>query len=150
MRSALPQIERSFKFKDEIANGSKHFADGTGLYRVDVGRLDNFFHHLCWALYFDRYGQPFDESAHSISHTYFTLATDDPAELQLRRRLSGFIGHFRKEYINQITTFEAARVSESVYSNQIIDPIGNSGSITILHTFYGIFEVVSMLSRRWH
>lgn len=148
-RSIRKQLERSPKFHSTIASGSEHFADGTGRYKVDSKRFDNFFDHLCWALYFDRYEVPFDESTHTISHTYFTLTTDDPNELQSRGILSSFLDHFRKSHLNQISHYEAAKVSESVYANQIIDPIGNQGSITIIHTFYGIFEVASMLSRRW-
>lgn len=148
-RSILPQLERSPKFHSTIANGSERFADGTGRYRVDLRRFDNFFDHLCWALHFDRYGIPFDDSTHSIRHTYFTLVTNDPGELQLRSMLSGFLENFRKKHMGQISHYEAAKVSESIYVNQIIDPIGNQGSITIIHTFYGFFEVASLLSRRW-
>lgn len=148
-RSILKQIKRSSKFRSTIVSGSEHFADGTAHYKVDLERFDNFFNHLCWALYFDRYGVPFDDSTHAISHTYFTLTTDDPGELQLRGMLSGFLENFRLDYLSQISHYEAAKVSETVYANQIIDPIGIEGSITIIHTFYGIFEVASMLSRRW-
>jgi hypothetical protein len=63
--------------------------------------------------------------------------------------LSGFLEHFRNNHMEQISHYEAAKVSESVYANQIIDPIGNQGSITIIHTFYGIFEVASLLSKQW-
>lgn len=148
-RSILPQIERSPKFHSTVADDSEHFADGTARYKVDLQRFDNFFDHLCWALYFDRYGTPFDESMHVISHTYFTLITDDPRELQKRAILSGFLEHFRNSYMEQISHYEAAKVSESVYANQIMDPMGNQGSVTMIHTFYGIFEVASLLSRKW-
>lgn len=148
-RSIVTQLQRSAKFHSTIADGSEHGANGTWRYKVDLQRFDNFFDHLCWALYFDRYGTPFNESTHLINHTYFTLTTDDLEEIKLRGMLSGFLEHFRKNYLNQISNYEAAKVSESVYANQIIDPIGDQGSITIIHTFYGIFDVASMLSRRW-
>lgn len=44
--------------------------------------------------------------------------------------------------------FEADKIDEVVYSNAVMDPIGTEGSITIAHTFYGVFEVVSLLSRK--
>ena len=148
-RSISPHLNRSFKFKESIAKDATHFTDGTAHYRVDVDRFDNFFNHLCWALYFDRYKLPFDDSAHSISHTYFSLHTEDPHELRVRGMLAGMIDSFRQNYNDHISHYEAAKVAESVYANQIVDPIGPGGSITIIHTFYGIFEVASMLSKKW-
>lgn len=149
-RSIVKQLQRSPKFHNTIADGSEQLTDGTGRYKVDLDRFDNFFDHLCWALYFDRYKEPFNDSTHSISHIYFTLTTDDSSELNLRGMLSKFLEHFRKNHLDQISHYEAAKASESVYANQIIDPMGNQGSITIIHTFYGIFEVASLLSRRWN
>lgn len=149
LRSISPQLERSVKFTSSLAEDAEHFSDGTSKYGVDVARFDNFFDHLSWAIYFDRYGQPFDESNHSINHTYPTLHTDDPEELKARSFLSGMIGEFQKNYAKIISHFEAAKADASVYSNQIIAPIGSNGSITIIHTFYGLFEAVSMLSRKW-
>ncbi len=149
LRSISPQLARSPKFTSSIAEGATHFADGTGSYRVDVGRFDNFFDHLCWALYFDRYGHPFNESNHSINHTYPTLHADDPGELEVRAFLAGMIGNIRQNHPKQVVSYEAAKVDESVYSNEIVDPIGSDGSITIVHRFYGLFEAISMLSRKW-
>lgn len=116
---------------------------------MDLDRFDNFFDHLCWALYFERYELPFDDTTHSINHVYFSLHTKDSQELGVRTMLASTIDSFRKEYNDRISSYEAAKVTESVYSNQVIDPIGAGGSITIIHTFYGIFEVVSMLSKKW-
>jgi hypothetical protein len=149
LRSVLPQLDRSFRFAASIAEGAEHFADGTGKYKVDVDRFNNFFDHLCWAVYFERYSHPFDEYTHSISHTYPSLQTDDPEELNVRYFLSEMIGGIRKNHNELISHYEAAKVDASVYSNQIVDPIGSDGSITIIHTFYGFFKVISMLSRKW-
>lgn len=148
-RSISPQLDRSSNFKAIIAEDAKHFTDGTAHYKVDLDRFDNFFNHLCCALYFERYELSFDDTAHSISHIYFSLHTEDRQELRVRKMLQSMIDTFREEYNDQFTSYEAAKVSESVYANQIIDPIGAGGSITIIHTFYGIFEVVSMLSKTW-
>lgn len=114
-----------------------------------TGLFNNFFDHLCWALYFDRYGRPFNESTHLMRHTYLRLHTEDAEELKVRAFLSEMMETFRKNHHRLITRYEAAKVDESVYANQIIDPAGPDGSITIMHTFYGIFEVVSMFSIKW-
>lgn len=147
--SISPQLDRSPKFTLSIFEGATHFADGTGSYKVDIGRFNNFFNHLCWALYFDRYGHPFNESNHAINHTYPTLQTDDPGEFEVRAFLAGMIGEIRQNHPKQVFNYEAAKVDESVYSNDIVDPIRSDGSITIVHRFYGLFEAISMLSRKW-
>lgn len=46
-----------------------------------------------------------------------------------------------------ISHYEADRVDEAIYGHDIMDPGGPSASITIAHTFYGIFNVWSLLTR---
>lgn len=146
-RSIAPQLERSQGFLGSITKGAAHHEDGTAKYQVDLKRFDNFFNHLCWALYFDRYKLPFNDLTHTVSHVYCSLHTTDQHELAIRGMLSGMLDTFRNNYINHISHFEASKATESVYASQIIDPVRQNGSITIIHTFYGIFEVVSLLSQ---
>ena len=75
-----------------------------------------------------------------------------------RSSLAATVGHDGRIYaIGGITdlgksdvveSYEADRADEVVYGNQIVDPGGADASITIAHTFYGVFEVVSFLTRR--
>ena len=62
-------------------------------------------------------------------------------------RIESMIGDFFKEHQLRMEHYEAEKIDEVVYSNKAIDPLGTEGSITIAHTFYGVFEVVSLLSR---
>jgi len=55
-----------------------------------------------------------------------------------------FIANFN----DHVESYEAAKADEMIYQNKIIDPAGVLGSITILHTFYGVFSVVSFLSKQ--
>ena len=149
-RSISPQLDRSQGFHASLATGAKHFKDGTAAFQVDLLRFDCFFSHLCWAIFFDRYGVAFNDSTHVINHIYFSLSTKEPHEIALRKMLNEMLKVFRDDFEAHIERYEAAKAAESVYANQIIDPARHHGSITIVHTFYGIFEVVSMLSRREH
>lgn len=149
LRSIVPQLEFSENFRRSIVEGSASHPDGGVAYRVDLDRFDSFFDSLCHALYFDRYGTPIDPSQHLISHEYLSLQTNDPISLLRRNLLTGFLDHFFEESDSMIRHYEADKLSEVIYQNKIIDPSRSGvGSITIAHTFYGIFNVVSLLSQR--
>jgi predicted Ser/Thr protein kinase len=59
-------------------------------------------------------------------------------------RIESMIGDFFKEHQHRMEHYEADKIDEVVYSNKVIDPLG-----TEAHTFYGVFEVISLLSRKW-
>jgi hypothetical protein len=131
-----------------LASGSVTLPNGSRAYSVDTTRFDNFFDHLTAAFFFDRYGRPFDVTQHAMRHVYMEFASDDPHEESGRRYLACMLGHFQAEFQAAVSKYEADHVDEIVYMNRVVDPIGPDGSITILHTFYGVFDVVSLLSRR--
>ena len=80
-----------------------------------------------------------------MHHTYLSLSDDDPQEKMRRKFLVMSLGHFFENFHSAISAYETGKVDdESIYMNKIIDP---GGSITIAHTFYGVFDVVSMLAR---
>lgn len=149
LRSIAPQLDRSKKFKDSLVNGSQNLPSGGRKYTVDLARFDNFFDHLASAIYFDRYKAPLDHIQHEISHCYLSLTTQDTLELQKRAFLTSMLGTFFSDYQSLVEHYEAAKINEVVYQHKIIDPLGKDASITIAHTFYGVFEVVTLLSRKW-
>lgn len=147
-RSIRPHLVRSPAFHALLAGGSVALPGGVRKYIVDVTRFDNFFDHLTSATYFDRYGVPLNRATHRIHHTYLSLSDDDPQEREGRKLLVMSLGHFFEGFQSLISTHDAGKVQdESIYMNKIIDPAGPQGSITIAHTFYGVFDVVSMLTR---
>jgi hypothetical protein len=132
-----------------IADGSLPDPDGGVRYRVDLKRFDSFFNSLCRALYFDRYGSPLDDSQYRISHEYFSLETEDLILILRRDMLDSSLKYFFENSEGMIRNYEADKLSEVIYQNKMIDPSGAGlGSITIAHTFYGIFNVVSLLTRK--
>ena len=131
-----------------IAEGSVQMPGEAVAYRVDTGRLDRFFDHLCWGIYFDRYGVPFNDHQHALTHHYLDLTSSDPEEI---RRLALLAESFRilcSDFASLVESYSAAKIDEIVYQNKIIDPARGDGSITIAHTFYRVFNVVSLLTRR--
>ena len=148
VKSIEPQIGRRPAFRDLLTDESIRGGDGAVAYRVDMARFDNFFDHLCHALYFDRYGSPFDDRTHTLGHCYFSLASSDPGERQRMAMLETMLGDFYHRCAAMIERYEADRLGEIVYQNKFIDPAGPAASITIAHTFYGVFEVASLLTRR--
>jgi len=54
-------------------------------------------------------------------------------------------------FYEQFSSFVESNADQGdvvVYQNKIIDPAGPDASITIAHTFYSVFNVVSLLTRR--
>jgi hypothetical protein len=148
LRSIVPQLEFSEKFRKRLADGARQLPGGSVAYKVDLHRFDAFFDSLCRAAYFDRYGTPIDHSRHALSHVYLSLRADDPHELMRRKLLTEMLDYFFKNAERVIKNYEAAKLSEVIYQNKIIDPTGSAAlSVTIAHTFYGIFNVVSLLSQ---
>ena len=143
-RSIEPHLVRRPAFHTLLSEGSVALPGGARKYRVDVERFDNFFDHLTCAIYFDRYAIPLNRAAHEMHHTYLSLSDDDPQEHMRRKLLVMSLGHFFENFQSAISAYEAGRVDdESIYMNKVIDPAGPEGSITIAHTFYGVFDVVS-------
>ncbi len=146
-RSIAPHLS-SKRFKTDLVNGAQPLPDRTVAYKVDVARIDSFFDHLSCALYFDRYKTSLNPGSHLISHAYLSLVSQDPHE-QLRNRLAAtMMEAFISNFNESVAHYEAAKADESIYHNKIIDPAGVLGSITIMHTFYGVFNVVSFLSKQ--
>ena len=148
MRSIAPHLRRAPKFAKGIARGSIQMDQGAAAYPVDVKRFDHFFDHLCYALYFDRYGARFDERNHLLTQHYLSLTTHDPEELRHLALLSESLRVFYEQFGSFVESYDAGHIDEVVYQNKIIDPAGPDASITIAHTFYGVFDVVSLLTRR--
>ncbi len=148
MRSIEPHLHRSPGFHRLLRDGSIPLPGGARKYKVDTRRFDNFFDHLACAIYFDRYGTPLNRATHRVQHVYLSLLDEDPEEQARRKFLVMSLGHFYEDFQSMISSYDPGRVNdESIYANKVIDPAGPQGSTTIAHTFYGVFDVVSLLTR---
>ena len=148
LRSVVPQLERSALFRQRIAGDRVERGDGSVAYPVDTARCDRFFDHLCYALYFDKFGESFSDDAHRINHCYLSLESSDPEELERKAFVSAAFREYARSFDTVVELYEADRIDEVVYNHSIIAPAGPRASITIGHTFYGMFEVMSFLTRK--
>ena len=121
--------------------------NGWRKYPVDEDRLDRFFDHLVHALVFAKYGRQLNPREHRISHLYLSLISEEPLELAKRDLVVRSLGHLSVEFAEFQERFEAASVVEPVYEYRLFAPAGPDASMTFKHYFYGVFEVVSMLTR---
>jgi hypothetical protein len=146
-RSILPALQRSPGFRALMNAGAEWVGGGARRYPVNIDRFDNFFDGLVHAIFFDRYGFPLPSDTHRMSHIYVNLISEDPVHLMQVAHAKQMTSTFVADYADMVSRFEAAKVDEVVYGNAIIDPGGPDASITIAHDFYGVFQVVSMLTR---
>lgn len=146
-RSILPQLRQSKGFGSLLVDGSVDVPNGSRAYRVDTGRFDRVFDDLCHAIYFNRYGIVLDQSKHRLQHFYLSLHSQDE-EYQAHVRFAGqTFAALMQEYDFMVDHYVADRVDEMVYERKVMDPGGSDASITIAHTFYGVFNVLSLLTR---
>ncbi|MFM9851773.1 MAG: hypothetical protein ACKVOJ_03045 [Sphingomonadaceae bacterium] len=145
--SILPALKRSTGFPNLMNEGAEWLAGCARRYPVDLERFDSWFDGLVHAIFFDRFGFPLSSGTHYLSHTYLSFVSEEPAhqlEVAFARNMTS---KFFCDYAAMVSRFEAAKIDEAVYACDILDPGGANASITIAHIFYGMFEVVSWLTR---
>ncbi len=147
-KSIFPQLERSKSFLNKISKGSKFLDDGAVAYPVDINIFDSFFEHFAHAIYFDEFGEPLDRKIYKISHSYLSLSSNDENDKIQKEIIDSMYSHFFFNARDMMSFYESDRLDDLIYQNKIIAPVGNKGSITLLHIFYGTFNVVSLLTRK--
>lgn len=145
LRSIAPQIRESAGFKhlfsDRIpADGGRFY------YPVDVSRFDKFFDALSCAIFFSRFKERFDASTHRLSHIYPTLVSNDLQENAYSQGAREQFKSFFDSYVDIVENFQADKIDEVVYGHVLVAPAGSNASITIAHTFYGVFEVITLIT----
>jgi hypothetical protein len=145
--SIAPQIRRYPKFQALLVDGARSF-EGATAYRVDMARFDAFFSALSCAVLFDRFGEVVDEDLFEICHLYPHLHSHEKDEMDEVRRYRSMFKEFFEEHASHIQHFEADKIDEVVYANSIAAPAGLKTSVTIVHVFYGVFEVISRLTNK--
>ncbi len=142
LRSILPQMDRAPGFRSTIIDRSA--PDGT-VVGVDIDRLDAFFDALCCAVFFDRFGEPLDPDVYRMRHVYLDVACSDDAYVARQRSARALFRRFF-DFYHSVECRPADKVDEAIYDCHIIAPAGVNASVSIAHTFYGVFEVVSYLT----
>ncbi|MBP2304750.1 hypothetical protein GBZ48_10470 [Azospirillum melinis] len=145
--SIAPQLKRRPAFGAALADGSEVLPDGKVKYKVDVARFDNFFDNLSAAVYFEHFNSQFDKKKHSMRHIYMNFYSDDDGYKRDVNFMNSYMKPFFDDFRNLVVRIEADKIDEAVYSCDIMAPVGAEASITIAHSFYGVFEVISLLTR---
>lgn len=151
--SILPQFKRRPAFKEMFKKQSIINSDNNILTKIDINRFDNFFDHLCHAIYFHKKGKSLNSNKFTIKHQYRSILSSN-TEIANEEDILGFLfDSFFREFSNFM--IDNPDSYHSVYKYSISDPSeiipamkDKDTSITIAHSFYGIFEVVSLLTCR--
>lgn len=113
--------------------------------RVSPSPHDLFFDALSKAVLFDRFGQVLPDADFRIEHVYlcFQYRSKDAERVLLAQKL-GYDYFLRNK--SEVEEQVHDHLDEFVYRRKIVAPNGYSASISIMHTFYGIFDVVTFVS----
>lgn len=148
MQAIAPHFEKSPKYRDMIARDAKQLGDGKRAYPVDLGRMFSVMDGICHALIFRKYGQRLSSEKYRIWHEFLNFASDDVAHTELRTKWLSDFERIATENSWALSTEAADKTAEEVYSYKIFAPVNLEASITVEHSFYGGFRVVSLLTNR--
>ena len=125
-----------------LLKGSKS-TDGGVAYTVDIARFDEFFTALsCGLIYKSQKAQL--PSDYTVGHIYHRFSSET-GELNT---FDSAIDHFYDEKPLDIMAFGSPDTrNEQAYTCEIHGLPNFQGSITIVHRFFGVFKVTSMLTR---
>ncbi len=144
MERVAPQLSHNnYALRRMLRKGSVQVPGGVS-YPVDVARFDEFFTALSCGLVFKSQKSPLPAN-YKIGHIYHQFAGEGDEEL---RAIEAAIGHFYEGPPLNILTFGKPETrNERIYTVEIYGMPRFHGSITIVHKFFGVFKVTSMLTR---
>ena len=112
---------------------------------ADIARFDSFFSSLACGIIFKIAGTPLPAN-YEISHIYHNLA--DAAANPEVAEIESTIENFYTNAPSTVFNFgDAKTYSEDVYKVKVFGSPDFLTSLTLVHLFYGIFRVTSMLTR---
>jgi hypothetical protein len=126
---------------DSVPQGS-----GAVSYKVDTTRFDRFFSALSFGIVHKACGAslPADYRTGHIYHN-FEDKTESPEEKAFKESLREFYGG---EPLAALNFGRVNALNTAVYAVKMFGVPGFLGSITIVHDFFGVFRVTSMLSKQ--
>lgn len=147
LEAISPQLKRSPRFKAMLAKDSINLGGGAVAYPVDLPRMMNVMDGICHAIIFSKYGTPLNTTTHRLHHEFLNFTSSDKDhESHVSDWMSG-ISKLADEHSWAVSNWEADKQDEVVYSYKLMAPAGTDLSITIIHSFYGVFDVVSLLTK---
>ncbi|PCK92031.1 hypothetical protein [Pseudomonas viridiflava] len=126
-----------------LAKDAVQLASGVVGYRVDSSRFDDFFTALSCGVIFKSCGSSLPVN-YSLSHIYHNFESDSDVQL---RNLEDAIGQFYSGKPMDFMEFgDPEAKNEKIYTVTIFGIPGFKSSITLVHNFFGVFKVTSMLT----
>jgi len=126
-----------------LVKGAKPQANGAVAYKVDIVRLDSFFTALSCGIIYKSCGSALPKK-YDIQHIYHSLGGNSNPEHKMA------VEEMKKFYSDspiKILDFGRPNVkNERIYTVKVFGMPNFQTSITIVHKFFGVFEVTSMLS----
>lgn len=144
LKKVKPQLDfNNGSLRKMLAAGSVQLPDGSVKYPVDSKRLNDFFDSLSCGIIFKSCGETLPKN-YSINHIYCSLISDqDPLMNQAEAEIEAFYSGKPMDFMEFGRTNTS---NERIYTVEIFGIPNFGSSITLVHTFFGKFKVISMLS----
>lgn len=141
----VPQLEfNNGALRKRLAAGAVPLSSGVVKYKVDVARLDDFFSALSCGIVSKTCKAALPKN-YRIGHIYHNfVGGGDPAVQAIEAGIENF---YSGEPMDFMTFGEPGTKNERIYTATIFGIPGYQSSITIVHLFFGVFKVTSMLTR---
>lgn len=145
--SIKPQIDLDEEFKRKIADGAELLANSSVKYSVDKNLFDEFFDALSRAVLFEKFSEILPCTEYTLNHIYLSLQNipTNADQVKLMDALKYDFFTRNKLWVDEKIH---SHLDEFVYRRKIIAPCGYSASITILHSLYDCFDVVTFASNK--
>ncbi|SRR5258708_4338788 len=143
----VPQLDynRDALKKTLVADSIPHDS-GAVSYKVDAARFDRFFDALSFGIVYKacKGTLPADYRAGHIYHNFETN-TESAEEKTFKEMLRAF---YSGEPLSALNFGRVNALNTTVYSVKVFGVPGFLSSITVVHDFFGVFRVTSMLSKQ--
>ncbi|KAB0675087.1 hypothetical protein F3X87_19200 [Aeromonas caviae] len=145
MNKVAPQLEfNNGALRKKLAEGAVPLDNGAVKYKVDVERLDDFFTALSCGIIYKSCGSSLPAN-YKISHIYHNFRSEADSET---REIENAINTYYSGKPMDIMEFgDPDTKNERIYTVTIFGIPKFQSSITIVHRFFGVFKVTSMLTR---
>ncbi len=146
LKKIKPQLSHNDSaFKKMLSKGAVTLDDGSVKYPVDTKRFDDFFTALSCGIIFKTCNKQVPEN-YVIHHQYPNFSSEDSVGEQGLHVFEEFKQLISGEPMKVLDFGKPNTQNESIYKVKVFGMPGFNSSITVVHLFYGKFEVVSFLS----
>ncbi len=130
--------------RKKLVDGAIPLGNGAVKYKIDVARLDDFFTALSCGIIFKSSGSSLPAN-YKISHVYHNFQKED--DLRTREIEAAINTLYSGEPMDFMEFGSPDARNKKIYTVTIFGIPKFQSSITIIHTFFGVFKVTSMLTR---